>query len=636
MCGICGIFSNAHPPAEAGSALPETDCIIRDMMGLLAHRGPDDEGYCSGTGYAFGHRRLAIIDIEHGAQPMASADGRYCIVFNGEIYNYLELRRRLMQGGVDFRTASDTEVLLQVLIHEGVSALDQLNGMFAFAFIDRETGEWLLARDPFGIKPLYYTVLDGEVVFASEIKALLAHPGVEAAADWKAMQHYLTFQYCLHGETLFDGIAALEPGFYLKGKAGEITRTVRYWDTNYHIDEHHTEDYFKDRLLWLLRDSTRLQIRSDVPVGGYLSGGIDSSVVASMAAEHLGGALPVFHGRFAEGAAYDESAYAKAMAETIRAEYHDIVPTANEFADLLPDLIYALDEPVAGPGLFPQHIVSRLAAEHVKVVLGGQGGDEIFGGYARYLIGYLEQALKGAIFETQEEGKHIVTLSSIIPNLPVLQQYRPLMQHFWRDGLFEEMDARYFRLIDRSPDIETLLTGDAFARFNREEVFADFQRVFNHPDTVSYVSKMTHFDQKTLLPALLQVEDRMSMAVSLESRAPLLDTRIVDTVTSMPPPMKFRGGTTKYIFKETIAGLLPASICDRKDKMGFPVPLSEWMATGPVCDFVHDVLLSKACSERGLFSTAALERLMKREARFGRQLWGALCLELWHQRFIDA
>jgi asparagine synthase (glutamine-hydrolysing) len=196
-----------------------------------------------------------------------------------------------------------------------------------------------------------------------------------------------------------------------------------------------------------------------------------------------------------------------------------------------------MDEPAAGPGLFPQYRVSKAASEHVKVVLGGQGGDEVFGGYARYLVAYLEQALKGAIFETQEEGRHLVTLSSIIPNLPLLQQYAPMMQHFWRDGLFEGMDARYFRMIDRSPDIETLLTDDALAQFDREAVFAEFQKHFNHPDTLSYFNKMTHFDMRTLLPALLQVEDRVSMAVSLESRVPLLDTRIVELVVSMPPPM---------------------------------------------------------------------------------------------------
>ncbi|APG28967.1 asparagine synthase (glutamine-hydrolyzing) [Syntrophotalea acetylenivorans] len=625
MCGIIG------PPA-AGDEWQET---VGAMMKSLAHRGPDDAGLTSGKGFAFGHRRLSIIDLEHGKQPMQTVDGRYTLVFNGEIYNYLELRNQLIQQGSRFRTFSDTEVLLQLLIRDGEQALELLNGMFAFAFHDSETGKWLLARDPFGIKPLYYSKKGDSLYFSSEIKSLFSASDIRPRQNWKALQHYLTFQVSLSEETLFDGVKKVEPGCYIVGNRSGMQKIVRYWDTNYQIDNHHTEEYFKDRLLTLLEDSARLQIRSDVPLGAYLSGGLDSSSVASMAADHLGSSIKVFTGRFAEGPAYDESAYARQVAEKIGAEYLEVVPTAEQFVDCLPKLIYAMDEPVAGPGLFPQYIVSSLASEHVKVVLGGQGGDEIFGGYARYLIGYLEQALKGAIFETQEEAQHIVTLSSIIPNLPLLKEYRPLMQRFWHDGLFDDMDARYFRLIDRSPDVETLLTADARRAYNREEVFADFQQVFNHPDTKSYVNKMTHFDLKTLLPALLQVEDRVSMAVSLESRVPLLDTRIVDLITTMPPQMKFQGGKTKYIFKQAVKNLIPAYVMNRKDKMGFPVPLKEWMENGIVRDFIHETLLGKPSRDRGLFDPKALEDLIVKEKTFGRQIWGALCLELWHQRFID-
>ncbi len=626
MCGICGLFSISKP---------EREITLSKMMRCLAHRGPDGEGTYSSKHFALGHRRLAIIDLEHGNQPMQSADGRYALVFNGEIYNYLELRQKLIQQGIQFKTFSDTEVLLQLLIHKGIAALKELNGMFAFAFCDTQTNQWLLARDPFGIKPLYYCVLQNEIVFASEIKALLEHPQIHAEPNWKAMQHYFTFQFCLNDDTLFSGIQKLEPGFYIKGQQQKITQKIRYWETHYQVDEHHTEEYFKDRLLALLQDSARLQIRSDVPLGAYLSGGIDSSVVASMAATHLGTSVPVFTGKFIESAAYDESHYARIVADNIEAELHEVIPTAEDFVTWLPKLIEAMDEPVAGPGLFPQFIVSRLASKRVKVVLGGQGGDEIFGGYARYLIGYLEQALKGAIFETHEEGKHVVSLSSIIPNLPLLKQYHPLMQQFFKEGLFDNMDARYFRLIDRSPDILQMLTGDALSSIQPEEIFSDFQTIFNHPDTLSYINKMTHFDLKTLLPALLQVEDRVSMAVSLESRVPLLDTRIVDLVTSMPPPMKFHAGKTKHILKQTVRNLLPSAILNRKDKMGFPVPLKEWLQGGVVKDFVYETLLGKRSRERGLFAPTALESLMTQEGAYGRQLWGALCLELWHQVYID-
>lgn len=629
MCGICGIIGDPH--LDSGHA----EHTVRAMMARMVHRGPDDEGLFQSKHAVLGHRRLAIIDLEHGKQPMRSKDDRFILVFNGEIYNYLELRQKLIQRGVRFQTFSDTEVLLELLIHDREEAFKQLIGMFAFCFYDTQTQEWLMGRDHFGIKPFYYTVLDNQIVFASEIKALFCHPNIHPAISYKALGQYFTFQFCLFNQTLFQDIYKLEPGYYMRGTGGRIQESVRYWDADFTIDEYHTEEYFKDRLRGLLEDSARLQIRSDVPLGAYLSGGLDSSVIATLAADCLNTSIPVFTGKFREGPAYDESPYAHALATHIGAEIHEVVPTAQDFVQYLPKLIYILDEPAAGPGLFPQYMVSRLAKEHVTVVLGGQGGDEIFGGYARYLVAYLEQALKGAIFENQEEGKHVVTLDSIIPNLPLLKEYRPLMSQFWQDGLFEDMDRRYFRMLDRSPDIDKLLTGEISYHIDRDAIFADFQCLFNHPDTRSYINKMTHFDFKTLLPALLQVEDRVSMAVSLESRVPLLDPRIMDLIACIPPKLKFQGGKTKALFKNAVSSLLPSTILNRKDKMGFPVPLKEWMASGIVREFVNDILLSRNCLSRGLFRESSLRNLADTQGVSGRQLWGLVCIELWFQQFID-
>jgi len=631
MCGLVAILSSGRPLADRAP-------VMARMLTSIAHRGPDGEGTHHIPAQALlGHCRLAIIDLEHGAQPMRSVDERYTLVFNGEIYNYLELRQSLSQVGEAFETTSDTEVLLRLLIREGAEAVNRLNGMFAFVFHDRKRNRWIAARDHFGIKPLYFTsTKTDELLFASEIKALLEHPEICAVRDPAALHQYLALQFCLDDRTLFSGIRKVKPGHYLAGTGATIERDVCYWDTNYQIDHYHTEAFFNDQLRALLDDSMRLQVRSDVPLGGYLSGGIDSSLVCTLAARHLDGPMPMFHGRFAEGPQYDESEYAKAVATQAEGFYFEVVPSAAEFVASLPGLIYALDEPLAGPGLFPQFMVSKLAREHVTVVLGGQGGDEIFGGYARYLVGYLEQALKGAIFETQEEGKHLVTLESIVPHLALLKEYKPLLANFWSQGLFEDMDARYFHLIDRSQGLGALLHPDTLASFDRQALFAEFQTVFNHPDTRSYINKMTHFDQKTLLPALLQIEDRVSMAVSLESRVPLLDTRIVDLVTTMPPPLKFQGGRTKHILKTAIQGLLPAKVLERKDKMGFPVPLADWMRGGCVRDFVGDTLLSAHSLQRGIFQPQALHAMMQDQGVGARQLWGALCLELWHQRFIDA
>jgi len=630
MCGLVSILTSSR-------SLDDRHSVLDAMLARIIHRGPDGHGKVHIPGQAlFGHCRLAIIDPEHGVQPMHSDDDRYTLIFNGEIYNYIELADQLKKAGVSITTSSDTEVLLKLLINKGTDALLDLNGMFAFVFHDRQENTWIAARDHVGIKPLYYSEANDELIFASEIKAILVHPDIFAIRDDHSLQQYLSFQFCFDDRTLFEGIRKVRPGYYLFGSGSKILKEVCYWDTNYQIDYSHDEAWFQDKLRFLLEDSMRIQMRADVPVGAYLSGGIDSSLVASLASRTLNrGKIPFFHGKFSEGLQYDESSFAKEVVGYVGGQYFEVIPTANQFVDLLPKLIYALDEPLAGPGVFPQYVTSKLASHHVKVVLGGQGGDEIFGGYARYLIGYLEQALKGAIFETQEEGKHLVSLESIVPNLALLKEYTPLLSQFWSHDLFQDMDARYFHLINRSQGIEHLLHNDMKNSFDHALLFSDFQSIFNRPDTESYINKMTHFDQKTLLPALLQIEDRVSMSVSMESRVPLLDYRIVNLVTSMPPPMKFQGGQSKYILKRAVKDILPPNILNRKDKMGFPVPLKEWMQRGVVRDFVADTLLSQKSLSRGIYNKKGLKAMIDHQGVGGRQLWGALSLELWHQRFID-
>ncbi len=344
--------------------------------------------------------------------------------------------------------------------------------------------------------------------------------------------------------------------------------------------------------------------------------------------------LKTFTGAFKEGPEYDETKYSKIIAQASGSQEFTVYPTENEFVELLPELIYHMDEPVAGPGMFPQYMVSRLASKNVKVVLGGQGGDEIFGGYARYIVAYLEQALKGAINETNEEGEHIVSLNSILPNLPFIKQYIPMLKYFWSEDTLEQMDRRYFRLIDRSGNNVEYYTKEFHESFDKNLIFTKFQLLFNHPETLSYYNKMTQFDISASLPALLQVEDRMSMAVSMESRVPLLDRRLVELVAGMPPSMKFKGAELKYILKKAVNDIIPGSILNRKDKMGFPVPLQLW-SKGGLNGFIKSVLLSKASRERGIFDTKKVEKLISSERPFGRQIWGMLCLELWFNRFFD-
>lgn len=625
MCGIVGLIN------KDGTQINRS--LLSSMADMLAHRGPDEEGHLIEKSIGFYHKRLAVIDLVTGRQPMTR--GSVTVVFNGEIYNYLELREDLGKKGYTFQTKSDTEVLLEMYNEYGPDCVRYLNGMFAFLIYDREKKKIFAARDHFGIKPLYYYEDRNHLIFASEIKAILQHPSVKSEPNYDAIQDYLIFQYVLGRDTFFEGVQKLLPGECLLIDLGSFQKQlIKYWEPDFTVDNHHKEEYFVGRLRELLENTIDIQLRSDVPVGTYLSGGIDSSVITLLAAKKLKGRLNTFTAAFKEGPEFDERTYAREVGTRCDAEMFEVFPTEKEFIDLLPKLIYHMDEPAAGPGLFPQYIVSQLASEKVKVVLGGQGGDEIFGGYARYVIAYLEQVLKGAIFETNVEGEHVVSLESILPNLPYLKQYVPMLRSFWKEDLFEPMDQRYYRIIDRSGGDWNVFSEDFRNSSNLDNVFSRFQKIFNHPDTLSYYNKMVHFDMVSSLPALLHVEDRVTMAVSLESRVPLLDRRIVDLVTSMPPRMKFKGAEMKYILKKAVRDILPPEILARKDKMGFPVPLHIW-AKNNVRDFFKEILLSKPCRDRGFFDCAQVEILIENEEAYGRRLWGLLNLELWFRQFID-
>ncbi len=626
MCGIIAIYDQRSKVIDP--------VLLKKMADSIQHRGPDDEGSFFDDHLGFYHKRLSIIDLTSGHQPMN--DEHLTIIFNGEIYNYLELRQELIQRGYQFKTHSDTEVILKMYREYGEEAVSKLNGMFAFLIYDKKEQKLIAARDHFGIKPLYIFQKNGLIIFASEIKAILIHPEVNSQFRQASLNEYLTFQFVLGDNTLFENVKKLLPGHYLviDLQQQEKNKLVKFWEPEFRTDHHHTLDYFVYELQRLLEDTIKIQMRSDVPVGTYLSGGMDSSIVTILASRYAPKGLKTFTGAFKEGKAFDESAYARIVGDHCKAQMHMVFPSDKDFTDLLPMLIWQMDEPTVGPGLFPQYMVSKEASGQVKVVLGGQGGDEIFGGYTRYVIAYLEQALKGAIYETNDEGEHIVSLQSIVPNLSALKQYVPMMRSFWRKGAFEEMDRRYFHLIDRSEHVLDLYTAEFRQNFDKEQIFRHFQQLFNHPDTKSYFNKMTNFDMFGSLPGLLQVEDRVSMAVSLESRVPLLDKRIVNLIASMPVVMKFKGGELKYILKKAVKNILPDPILKRKDKMGFPVPLSQWAKNG-ASTFIKDILLSKRCRERGIFSPAKIEALIETERPYGRALWGALCLELWFTRFID-
>lgn len=627
MCGIAGIVSLRDTPVR------DLRHRLGVMSSLLVHRGPDDEGIwlsdCGKVGFA--HRRLAIIDVSRaGRQPMQSQAGNV-ITYNGEVYNYLELRRRL-SAGRNFRTHTDTEVILAAHEEYGDAFLEDLRGMFALAVWEPGRRQLLCARDRFGIKPFYYAETGDELLFASEIKALLPFlPTIET--DGQALAEYLTFQYTIGDTTLFKSVKQLQPGHMLK-VAGGTARVSRYWDVHYELDFDHSAHYYNRRLKELLNDSVSMHLRSDVPLGSYLSGGIDSTLVAALASRHDQSNRLAFHGKFTDYPGYDESEHARAASQTCGKELLEVDITAQDFADNIGKVIYYLDHPVAGPGSFPQYMVSGLAASHVKVVLGGQGGDEIFGGYVRYLLAYFEQCINAAIEGTHQGGSFVVTPESIIPNLGVLREYKPLIRRFWESGLFESLDRRYFRLVDRSTDMQEEVDWHSL---DQGQVFESFRGIFNSTRNVrheAYFDSMTHFDFKCLLPALLHVEDRMSMAHGLESRVPLLDHPLVEFAATVPADVKFKGGRMKHLLKTAYGDVIPKSILERRDKMGFPVPLREWFS-GELREFVQDLFRSRSAREREFMNTEVILAGLDGMERYSRKIWGLVCLEQWHQIFHD-
>jgi asparagine synthase (glutamine-hydrolysing) len=630
MCGIGGFYGRQ----QLAPKLAEQR--LRSINQIQHHRGPDGEGvwWNSNCAVGFAHTRLSIIDLASGAQPMISDSGNV-VVNNGEIYNYLELQEEL--GRESFKTTSDTEVILKAYEKWGPNCVEKLRGMFAFALWDDKAQKLFIARDRFGIKPFYYTVQDGTFYFASEIKALLPfRKNVDVSRE--GICDYFTFQFCLNHKTLFDDVWELQPAHC--GYVGESSHPDlrQYWEVEYDLDWDHTEKYFIEQLRERLLDSVNVHLRSDVEVGAYVSGGIDSSLVAALARRSRPtGSFQAFTGKFSENPKFDESAYARALTGQNDILLHETDITESDFVEYLPKVLYHLDYPVAGPGAFPQYMVSKEVRKHLKVVLGGQGGDEIFGGYTRYLIAYFEQCIKGAIDGTMSSGNYIVSYESIIPNLSSLRNYKPLLQEFWAEGIFSERDERYFRLINRRNTMEGSVSAEVF---NGSSSFADFQKIYwgKNVGKGSYFDSMTHFDFKTLLPALLQVEDRMSMAHGIESRVPLLDHQLVELVAQIPSNIKFQNGELKRLLKTAFSQEIPESIRERKDKMGFPVPLTVWTAQkGLTYEFIMDQLGSRRARERFYIAPGFdIEKLMKNENLFGRNVWALLSLELWQQTFVDA
>lgn len=630
MCGIAGFIGDLAPIQG------------RAALDAISYRGPDGSGewYGNDNQVWLGHCRLAIIDLEGVKQPLSNEEKSLWITFNGCIYNYVELRDELSAKGYCFKTNSDTEVLLYTYQEYGEDCPSKLIGMFSFAIWDSREKKLFCARDRLGQKPFYYGHINQTFCFASEIKGLVAMDVIQNEPDMAALQEYLTFQVLLDDKTLFKGIHKLQPGHTLVYRPSANTIKLRkYWDIDYLWEEGQPELCYVERLKDLLTNSTRIQMRSDVPVGAYLSGGLDSSIIVCLMSKLKDpgsgqdfGTFKTFTGTFKEGRQYDESPYARIVSEHAGSEYHEVIPSASDFMDTLHRIIYHMDEPAAGPGVFPQYMVAKEASRHVKVVLGGQGGDEIFSGYARYQLCQLEDCLHGLIMGKGDTSVQADALSDMAPNLSMLEQYVPMMKSFWKDGLFDAQENRYFRLMNRSGDFNGLLQPDFMTA--EADIFEKFRAVFHGSNATTFLERMQYFDVKVHLQGLCQVEDRTNMAWGLESRSPLMDYRIMELMAATPPAIKFKGGSAKYMLREASRGIVPAAIVDRKDKMGFPVPLNPWMKKD-LHGYVRDVLLDRDAAINGLFDMRGLEKSIAEEREFGRGLWGALCLELWLKTFMS-
>ena len=623
MCSIAGMIN------YKGKKIQGLRKKLEVMNQIQAHRGPDGEGNWEHKNQFVGlaHRRLSIIDIDNGKQPMTDEYGNW-VCFNGEIYNYIELREEL---GCKCRTNSDTEIILHAYRKWGEDCVSHFSGMFSFALWDEREQKLFCARDPFGIKPFYYCIVDDELYFASEAKALLPFLK-EIKTDRKAFSDYLVFQFCLDGKTLFHDILELQPAFSMTISREEV-RNRRYWQVYYQPDFYHTEKYFFEEMEGYFMNSLKYHIRSDVPVGGYVSGGVDSSITSSIASDLLHQDFEGFTGKFSIGAEYDESMYAQSVADQKGFKLYQIDIGAQDFIENMNKVMYHLDTPVAGPGSFSQFMVSGLASKHRKVVLGGQGGDEIFGGYTRYLVAYFEQCIKGAIEGTMNSGKFVVTYQSIIPNLTSLKNYKPMIKEFWKDGLFDASYTRYYKLINRAPQMEDCIYREQLGSYNP---YTSYEKIFiaENVDKDSLLDRMTHFDFKTLLPALLQVEDRMSMAHGLESRVPFLDKNLVEFAATIPANVKMKDGNLKYILRESMNKYVPDDIMNRKDKMGFPTPFAKW-AKNETRDYIMDILSSQKAGQRDFINNKKVIQKIDSEGSFARNLWGFFCLELWQTIFHD-
>jgi asparagine synthase (glutamine-hydrolysing) len=622
MCGIAGIICVGSAPSSSE---------IGAMTANMAYRGPDGAGQVcfEADGIALGHRRLSVLDLSEASnQPMASRSGRFWVVLNGEIYNYLEIRRELEKVGYTFRSSGDTEVLLCAYEHWGAACLDRFMGMFAFAIWDRDRRELFAARDRLGIKPFYYRETPRGIHFASEIKSLLALRTEEQEVDLSLIDTYMDLGYVPGRDTLHKGIKRLLPGHTLTWRDSQTT-VYKYWDLSFGGQREDEITVHSERVRELLEDSISLHLRSDVPLGVFLSGGLDSSSVVALLAPGARSGLKTFSVAYDFGPDYDETPFAREIATAFSTDHHEIRLNPGQFLDFVPDYVWHMDEPVTEAAAISLHYVSKLAREHVVVCLSGEGSDELFAGYDFYkyniAIEKAQRVLGTGIFRG---------LSGLVAKV---QRFAKLRKYLELAGM--SMEERYRGISSYERGKKAGLYSGSFAGYAAQgnagcNVF--LEELFTRSRRWDPLSRMLYFDTKTwLVDDLLIKADRMSMANSIELRVPFLDHRVVEYAAAMPSRFKAQGTETKIILKRIMEGRVPNGIL-RRPKMGFPTPL-EIMFRGELFNYAHDTLLSDRAARRGYFDATAVRQLLldhrSGKAANHQQIWQLLVLEEWHRRF---
>jgi asparagine synthase (glutamine-hydrolysing) len=636
MCGIAGIVSVAGVDRSA-------DHRAVAMRDILAHRGPDEVGLHSDPYAVLAHRRLSIIDLSTGQQPLSNEDGTIWVVYNGEIYNHAAVRGDLEQRGHRYRTKSDTETIVHAYEQWGDDCVHRFRGMFAFAIWDAPKRRLLLARDRLGVKPLYWARRGDVLLFGSEIKAILASGLVDPQANVAAIPELLSTRYIAGADTLFRGVQKLLPGHLLVFERGD-TRLRQYWDvpTDRSVGPAAPPDVDGNprdvvaQFRGLLEESVRLRLMSDVPLGVFLSGGIDSSAVAAIMARQIGRPLQTFSVAFEEHA-FNELAYAREVAKAVGAEAHEVVISDRQFFDALPTLLWHEDEPIAHPSSVPLYFVSALARRHVTVVLTGEGSDELLAGYGKYLRTAWNWRT-GRVYERLVPRRlRRAIAQGLVPRVPNRLGHYVRRSCLAMDCSPESMFFDAFAAV-RLADQQKLLATDLRLAATRENAYGTSLAHYRRPNGHStLLDRLLYADIKTYLVELLMKQDQMSMAASIESRVPFLDHKLVEFAALLPDRWKRSGWTTKRVLREAMKGLLPDSILNRP-KMGFPVPFSHWMRTG-WNQVARDVLLDRRSRERGIIDPPAVEQLLRSHAAGsaddGDRIWSLLNLELWHRTFID-